>query len=178
MVLKKLITTISVVLLISVLMAGCSKSKNPIVTTEEKHTGIDGYYVYPEKPIGGGKYYAIPKQTLTAMTDEQLAQAIIDFPRYDLAGVLFLGPTLPKEGEIADRFREECDAYAELIQRGEFGVDALCKKIEETIDKASGEIVYPIIQLSTIILDDMLLRPFLTMEQIEMLEKYDDNPSH
>ena len=52
------------------------------------------------------------------------------------------------------------------------------KKIEETIDKASGDIVYPITQLSTVILDDMLLRPFLTMEQIEMLEKYDDNPSH
>ena len=176
MVLKKLITTISVVLLISVLMAGCSKSKNPIVTTEEKHTGIDGYYVYPEKPIGGGKYYAIPKQTLTAMTDEQLAQAIIDFPRYELAGAI--GALLPKEGERADRFREECDAYAELIQRGEFGVDALCKKIEETIDNASGEIVYPITQLSTVILDDMLLRPFLTMEQIETLQKYDDNPSH
>ena len=177
MVLKKLFTTISVVLLISVLMMGCSKSKNPIVTTEEKHTGIDGYYVYPEKPIGRGKYYAIPKETLIAMTDEQLAQAIIDFPEYGLATGRFTTVML-KEGEIADRFREECDAYAELIQRGEFGVDALCKKIEETIDKASGEIVYPITQLSTVILDDMLLRPFLTMEQIEMLEKYDDNPSH
>ena len=170
MVLKKLITTISVVLLISVLMAGCSKSKNPIVTTEEKHTGIDGYYVYPERPIGRGKYYAIPKQTLTAMTGEQLAQAIIDFPRYELAGAI--GALVPKEGEMADRFREECDAYAELIQRGEFGVDALCKKIDETIDKASGEIEPKIAILSTVILDDMLLRPFLTMKQTEILEKY------
>ena len=171
---NKTIYKIILILTISVLMVGCSNGKksNPFVTTEEKHTGIEGYYVYPERPLGGGKYYAIPKETLDAMTNEQLAQAVIDCPEVYRSFVF----VMPEEGDRADKFREECDAYSELIQR-KGGLDALFSKIEETVEKASGKTPIDINILCEYILDDMLLRQHLTMDQKEILEKYRDSKS-
>lgn len=79
------------------------------------------------------KVCRIPDEILKKMTDEQLIQAILDFPfLYDV----FLAPT---EEAGVESLKEICDAYAELLTRPSAKEDLL-HKVNQQVDVYSNNI--------------------------------------
>jgi len=106
----------------SVLVKAGDYTKEEIKVDISEWLSKDGYYVYPLTPknpewqeledyLDKLEVCKIPPEILKNLSDEQLLQAIIDYPLiYDV----FFFSTL-KEG--TDHLAKTCDAYSELLQR-------------------------------------------------------------
>lgn len=104
---------------------------------------FEGYYQYSElgKKIYGIKLeniYRIPQNKLKAMTVEQLAQAVIDYP--------FLSSTVttyPYLDGYSKGLASVCDAYKEILTR-EFAKEALIEKLKslDTENNIKEEILF------------------------------------
>lgn len=111
----------------------------------KEYISADGNYVYPLTPANDEwkllenyqdklEVCRIPQEVLKSMTDEQLVQAIADYPLiYD---VFFFSDV--KQG--VEYFAKTCDAYSELLKR-EGAKDVLlneimCRKAVGTIETA------------------------------------------
>lgn len=180
----KYIIVLSVVLL---LLSSCQKDDNtptehntPIEHDTQQEIGsetesevlvpFEGYYEYPEKEdlIGTrptADDYRIPKETLKRMSDEQLAQAVADYP---LLGEIYFVSTSMQDA-ATDLFYDS-DAYQELVLRGN-GKDALIEKIKELegAEEISGDIEMVIQALKDIVLNERVFVEQLTEEDIQFL---------
>lgn len=91
-----------------------------------------GYYQYPSvsgySAVGGQELCRIPEETLKKMSDEELAQAVVDYP--------YLVDVFALEGSntISDYFAGISDAYSELLSR-ENGMQVLSEKAEQLYDE-------------------------------------------
>lgn len=120
-----------------------------------KKLDADEYYVYPmnssceewENLTIKEKYEAcrIPKRIVKNMSDEQLIQAILDYP---FVHDIYIVSTSVEDGVIL--FKETSDAYAELIQRetGKESLEAVQRKMFASLSEnltAEKEFEYDVI---------------------------------
>lgn len=149
-------------------ISSCGDTKKNDVNTEELF--VDGYYVYPEVDLLSPSIIIaksrIPQKTLAIMSDEQLAQAVADFPL--LLDVL-LSSTIPPDVSF---FVEESDAYKELVAR-ENGKEALLAKVKEIESATDSEEIDIIVEaLKILIRYEPSWEESLTQEDIIYLEKH------
>lgn len=133
-----------------------------------------GYYEYPITPedsewheLGdvSAKIEAcrIPQEVLDAMTDEELLQAILDFP---FLGDLFVSSQYPQEIGF---FEEECDAYREILTR-ENAKTVIFEKIEVLSNGESVDEEFKYHSLKILLLCSEKFQGQLTEEEREYLE--------
>ena len=104
----------------------------------------------------------IPKETLEKMTEDELVQAVLDFP---FVVDLFVSSTgVP----ALDVFEDECDAYKELLQR-ENGKEALMEKLKELPKDDSVETTYQADALRVLLLNTPEWKEQLTEDEISEL---------
>ena len=104
----------------------------------------------------------IPIDTLEQMTEEELVQAILDFP---FLTDLFVSAVLPPS---LDFFGDECDAYKELLER-ENGKEALMEKLKEFPKDGSVETQYQGDALRVLLLNTQEWKEQLTEDEISEL---------
>ena len=96
-----------------------------------------GYYEYPDVSdlydSQGVKKCRIPEETLEQMTDEELAQAVADYPY--LTFVLLSSSS----ESMSETFAEDCNAYKELLTRKK-GLQALSDKADELLEAGEDSI--------------------------------------
>ena len=98
------------------------------------------------------------------MTEEELAQAILDFP---FLLDVFVGATIPPS---LDFFEEECDAYKELLTR-ENGKNALMEKLKSLSQDDSVEIEFKADALRILLLYTEVWKEQLTEEDVSYLKE-------
>lgn len=147
-----------------------TQQNTEIETESEMLVPFEGYYEYPEKEdlIGTrpkAEDYRIPKETLERMSDEQLAQAVADYP---LLGEIHLVSTSLQDATTELFYKS--DAYQELILRGN-GKDALIAKIKEleSAEEISGDTEVVIEALKDIVLNERVFVEQLTEDDIQFL---------
>ncbi len=92
----------------------------------------EGYYQYPSisgySASVGKKLCRIPEETLKEMSNEELAQAVVDYP--------YLVDVFALEGSdtLSDSFADISDAYNELLSR-ENGLQALSEKADQLYEE-------------------------------------------
>ncbi len=128
-----------------------------------------GYYDYPEQDTMNAKEYMnacrISQEILNEMSNEELAQAIVDFPF--LMDIFFSSQSPP---ELV-HFEEECDAYKELLLR-EDGKNALMDKAKELSQEKDVEKKYKRYALKVLLLYSDQWKDQLTEEEKTFLENY------
>ncbi len=99
--------------------------------------GFEGYYEYPDyramSPLLIISKCRIPEATLEVMTDEQLAQAVADFPL-----LIDIGAASSYEYGIKC-LTKDCDAYKELLTR-ENAKDALMSTFMKLDEDEEGRL--------------------------------------
>lgn len=130
-----------------------------------RESRYEGYYVYPSiedylTPSLLVMECRIPEETLRRMTDEQLAQAVADFP------LLMDVYAFSSPGQATEALAKQSDAYKELLSRRN-GKEALIAKMKELQEKSSDSITIEL--LRTVVLDEKSWRDTLTDEEMQFL---------
>lgn len=130
-----------------------------------KESRYEGYYEYPsiEDYLTADLLVMdcrIPEETLRSMSDEQLAQAVADFPLL-MDVYAFSSPGLATEA-----LARQSDAYKELLSRRN-GKKALIAKMKELQEKAPDSITIEL--LRTVVLDEKSWEDSLTEEEMQFL---------
>lgn len=155
--------TVGVIAILSILLVGCNGAGA---------LSAEGYYEYPDTTGMHAKEMLeacrIPQNLLDVMSEEALAQAIVEFPL--LLDVNLSSQYIPD----LDFFAKECDAYKELLTRenGKEALYAKAKELEESGDPTTD------VDLACILNDLKTLLYFseewyeeLTSEELKFIEE-------
>lgn len=161
----KKIFEIVCILCVCVFLVACASEKTDVV----------GYYQYPiddyMKESQLLEVCRISEDILKKMSDEQLAQAVIDFPLLPVV-------ELSSSGEYGvEWLKNNSDAYRELLQR-EDAKDALIEKIKELEDNPNYDMLVEI--LRDVVVNEKIFNDTFTEEEKEYLKisaiGYDTSP--
>uniref|UniRef100_UPI00405757AE hypothetical protein n=1 Tax=Acetatifactor sp. TaxID=1872090 RepID=UPI00405757AE len=125
----------------------------------------EGYWVYPsiEDCLTADVLIVecrIPEETLRRMSDEQLAQAVADFPLL----IDIMAFSAPRQATEALAWKS--DAYRELLTRRK-GKEALIAKMKELQEKIPDSFVPELLKI--VILDENSFRDTLTEKEMQIL---------
>ena len=167
------------IILFAILLTACNEKNNQgdentqVVQNEsskdESETKpYEGYYTYPaldgRLTAENIENWRIADKTLEAMSSEQLAQAVADYPGL-VSSVL-----LSSSYEIdAVKFAEKCDAYYELMKNRSYSKIILMDKIRELDEKGADESV--VSALKRIMLSEITFKNKFTKEELDYLSE-------
>ncbi len=162
---KKILQSFSIVILISIviLFIGIGNGKDA--------SGFEGYYEYPDtKGMSDLLIFSkcrIPEDTLKVMTDEQLVQAVLDFPR--LMNIRFS----PIADYDLESLKRNSDAYNELISRAG-AKDALFTRFKQLRDneERTDDETMTLYDLYDILLHERSFRGTFSEEEMEYLDSW------
>ena len=138
---------------------------------------FNGYYIYPTVNTYKGwsdlntrdkvELCRIPQETLESMSDEQLMQAVLDYP---FISEIHMYPTMEYGVEV---FESICDAYAELIEREcglETMIEVVNQRVAKGVDNITAEEEIQNDQLATMIFYQMKFQDELTDDEKEIVK--------